>query len=203
MNIDGRLIEELREAAGLDREWRHSGEGTTRGAYGAVNGVAAYSPVLSRSLFWWLSAAKEVGRSREEKATRHGSGDLQAISASCGLQCLVARHWASTQASWQDNYFFRSLPTLASSALRLWIRLWIIPTHTMVDPTQKATMDRILQEISAVGRRLEGMDNAISSLTAETKSMPLDIAGFQPRVTGLEQRVTTVKSHITTFQDKD
>ncbi|KAJ1105537.1 hypothetical protein NDU88_002942 [Pleurodeles waltl] len=49
----------------------------------------------------------------------------------------------------------------------------------MPDQTQGATMDRILEEISAVGRRLEGMDNAMTSLTAETKSMRLDIAGFQ------------------------
>ncbi|KAJ1219094.1 hypothetical protein NDU88_006665 [Pleurodeles waltl] len=57
------------------------------------------------------------------------------------------------------------------------------PPSTMADPAQGATMDRILQEISAVGRRLEGMDNAMTSLTAETKSMRLDIASFQvPRL---------------------
>ncbi|KAJ1190586.1 hypothetical protein NDU88_007324 [Pleurodeles waltl] len=73
--------------------------------------------------------------------------------------------------------------------------------HTMVDLLQEATMERILQEISAVGRRLEGMDNAITSLTMETKSMRLDIAGFQSRVTGLEQGKTTMEGHITIFQD--
>ncbi|KAJ1201932.1 hypothetical protein NDU88_005736 [Pleurodeles waltl] len=76
-------------------------------------------------------------------------------------------------------------------------------TCTMAGPTQEATMNRILQEISAVGRRLEGMDNAITSLTVETKSMRLDIAGFQSRVSGLEQRVTNVEGHITTLQDRD
>ncbi|KAJ1135356.1 hypothetical protein NDU88_001796 [Pleurodeles waltl] len=47
------------------------------------------------------------------------------------------------------------------------------------------------------------MDNAITSLTAETKSMRLDIAGFQSRVSGLEQHVETVEGHVTTFQDRD
>ncbi|KAJ1197854.1 hypothetical protein NDU88_001699 [Pleurodeles waltl] len=50
--------------------------------------------------------------------------------------------------------------------------------HTMADAAQESTMDRILQEISAVGRRLEGMDSATVSLTGETKSIRLDIAGF-------------------------
>ncbi|KAJ1166227.1 hypothetical protein NDU88_006635 [Pleurodeles waltl] len=63
----------------------------------------------------------------------------------------------------------------------------------MGDTSQGATMDRILQEISAVGCRLEGMDSMMASLTEHTKSMRLDIAGFQSRVTALEQRMTTVE----------
>ncbi|KAJ1211063.1 hypothetical protein NDU88_006425 [Pleurodeles waltl] len=129
----------------------------TRGVYGAVNGAAAYSPVPSHGLPWRLRMAEEAGRSREEKATKHGSGGSHP-------------------------------PT---------------QPHTMVDRTLEGTMDGILQEILAVGRRLEGMDNAITSLTAETKSMRLDIADFQSRVTGLVQRVTTVEGNITTFQDRD
>ncbi|KAJ1215588.1 hypothetical protein NDU88_003196 [Pleurodeles waltl] len=78
-----------------------------------------------------------------------------------------------------------------------------IQPHTMVDLIPEATMERILQEISAVGHRLEGKDNAITSLTSETKSMRLDIAGFQSRVTGLEQRVTTVEDHLTATRDRD
>ncbi|KAJ1141354.1 hypothetical protein NDU88_007687 [Pleurodeles waltl] len=50
-------------------------------------------------------------------------------------------------------------------------------------------MDRILQEISAVGRKLEGMDNAMTPLTAETRSMRLEIAGFQSQISGLDHRV--------------
>ncbi|KAJ1140597.1 hypothetical protein NDU88_006946 [Pleurodeles waltl] len=63
----------------------------------------------------------------------------------------------------------------------------VIPASSMAKPTQGVTMDRILQEILAVGRKLEGMDSAMAFLTAETKSMRLDIAGFQSFVTGLDQ----------------
>ncbi|KAJ1138556.1 hypothetical protein NDU88_004937 [Pleurodeles waltl] len=64
-------------------------------------------------------------------------------------------------------------------------------------------MDRILQEISAVGRRLEGMDSMMTSLTEDTKSMRLDIAGFQSRVITLEQRVTTVDAQAVLATDRD
>ncbi|KAJ1172623.1 hypothetical protein NDU88_004467 [Pleurodeles waltl] len=79
----------------------------------------------------------------------------------------------------------------------------LTPPSSMAESTQGATMDCILQEISAVGRKLEGMDSAMVSLMAETKSMQLDIAGFQKQVTGLEQRVTTVETHITSWVDRD
>ncbi|KAJ1090169.1 hypothetical protein NDU88_003304 [Pleurodeles waltl] len=75
--------------------------------------------------------------------------------------------------------------------------------HTMSDPAQESTMDLILQEISAVGRRLEGMDNTIASLMAETKSIRLDIAGFQSRVLGLEQWVSLVETHVASTRDRD
>ncbi|KAJ1139830.1 hypothetical protein NDU88_006194 [Pleurodeles waltl] len=68
----------------------------------------------------------------------------------------------------------------------------LIPPSSMAEPTQGATMDLILQEISAVGRKLEGMDSTMASLTVETKSMRLDIAGFQSQVTGLNQQLTGI-----------
>ncbi|KAJ1210203.1 hypothetical protein NDU88_005571 [Pleurodeles waltl] len=78
------------------------------------------------------------------------------------------------------------------------------PPHTcMADETQGATMDHILQEISAVCRKLEGMDSAMALLTAETKSMRLDIAGFQSQVSGLDQRVTTVETQVASWVDRD
>ncbi|KAJ1101080.1 hypothetical protein NDU88_006154 [Pleurodeles waltl] len=75
--------------------------------------------------------------------------------------------------------------------------------HAMADSTQESAMDRILQEMSVVGRMLKGMDSAVVSLTAETKSIHLDIAGFQTRVLGLEQRVTTIEAQVTTSRVRD
>lgn len=40
------------------------------------------------------------------------------------------------------------------------------------------TMDRILQEISAVARRLDGLETSISALAMDTKSKRADITGF-------------------------
>ncbi|KAJ1125505.1 hypothetical protein NDU88_003934 [Pleurodeles waltl] len=73
----------------------------------------------------------------------------------------------------------------------------------MVDASQGATTDHILQEILAVGRRHEGIDSRMISLTEETKSMRLDIAGFQSRVATLELRVMTVEAQATLTVDRD
>ncbi|KAJ1143010.1 hypothetical protein NDU88_009322 [Pleurodeles waltl] len=64
------------------------------------------------------------------------------------------------------------------------------------DPTVSALdtrMDCILQEITAVGRRLEGMDSNISMLKAETKSIHMDIVGFQNRVTEQEHCISVAE----------
>ncbi|KAJ1194644.1 hypothetical protein NDU88_003932 [Pleurodeles waltl] len=62
------------------------------------------------------------------------------------------------------------------------------PSHnTMSEATQGVSMDRKLQEISAVGRKLEGMDTAMLALTAETRSMRLEIAGLH-KLIDLEDR---------------
>ncbi|KAJ1100891.1 hypothetical protein NDU88_005966 [Pleurodeles waltl] len=73
---------------------------------------------------------------------------------------------------------------------------------TISDKDQPTTMDRILQEITTVSRRIEGMDASITSLTLETKSMRSDIAGFQSRVTGLEQRMGSLETQINTSQER-
>ncbi|KAJ1104143.1 hypothetical protein NDU88_001558 [Pleurodeles waltl] len=73
----------------------------------------------------------------------------------------------------------------------------------MVDTSQGATMNCILQEISAVGRRLQRMDSIMVSLTEDTKSMRLDIVGFQSWMTALEQRLTTVETQATLVPDSD
>ncbi|KAJ1143618.1 hypothetical protein NDU88_009924 [Pleurodeles waltl] len=64
-------------------------------------------------------------------------------------------------------------------------------------------MDRILQEISAVGPKLEGMDNAMVTLTAETRSMRLEIAGFQSQISRLDHRVAAVESLVALQTDRD
>ncbi|KAJ1106329.1 hypothetical protein NDU88_003730 [Pleurodeles waltl] len=78
-----------------------------------------------------------------------------------------------------------------------------IQPATTSDKEQSATMERILHEIAAVSRRIEGIDASISSLTLETKSMRLDIAGFQSRVTGLERRMGSLEKQMATSQDRD
>ncbi|KAJ1150923.1 hypothetical protein NDU88_003710 [Pleurodeles waltl] len=77
------------------------------------------------------------------------------------------------------------------------------PSTTSASPAQDTAMDCILQEITAVGRRLGGMDFTICTLAAETKAICLDIAGFEPRVMGLEQRVTLMEDHLNTVPDRD
>ncbi|KAJ1181053.1 hypothetical protein NDU88_006264 [Pleurodeles waltl] len=79
------------------------------------------------------------------------------------------------------------------------------PTQStaMSDKEQSITMEKILQEITAVSRRIEGMDASLSSLTLETKSMRSDIAGFQTRVTGLEHRMGSLETQVTTYRDRD
>ncbi|KAJ1154312.1 hypothetical protein NDU88_007065 [Pleurodeles waltl] len=67
----------------------------------------------------------------------------------------------------------------------------------------ETTMDRILQKITAVGHRLEGMNSNISALTAETKSIRTDIAGFQNRVTDLEHHISAVEYSFNTLPDRD
>ncbi|KAJ1161825.1 hypothetical protein NDU88_002306 [Pleurodeles waltl] len=78
-----------------------------------------------------------------------------------------------------------------------------LPHSSMADDTQGVTMDHILQEISAVSRKLEGMDSARVALTAETRSMRLDIAGFQSQISGLDQRVATVETQVASWTDRD
>ncbi|KAJ1193363.1 hypothetical protein NDU88_002661 [Pleurodeles waltl] len=77
------------------------------------------------------------------------------------------------------------------------------PPSARANGDQPSTMERILQEITAVSRRIEGMEASISSLTLETKSIRADIAGFQSWVMGLEHRVGTLETHMSTAQDRD
>ncbi|KAJ1218130.1 hypothetical protein NDU88_005713 [Pleurodeles waltl] len=73
----------------------------------------------------------------------------------------------------------------------------------VVETEQDNTMERILQKITAVGRRLEGIDSTISTLATEAKFLRSDIASFQSRMTGLEQRITDVEDHLNTVPDRE
>ncbi|KAJ1214589.1 hypothetical protein NDU88_002207 [Pleurodeles waltl] len=73
----------------------------------------------------------------------------------------------------------------------------------MAEGPQGASMDRILQEILVVGRKLEGIDSAMVALTAETRSMRKEIAGFQSQISGLYQWVTTVETQVASWTDRD
>ncbi|KAJ1151691.1 hypothetical protein NDU88_004471 [Pleurodeles waltl] len=79
------------------------------------------------------------------------------------------------------------------------------PTEPIVmsDKEKSITMEWILQEITIVSRRIEGMDASMTSLTLETKSMRSDIAGFQSRVIGLEQRMGSLETQVAMSQDRD
>ncbi|KAJ1171725.1 hypothetical protein NDU88_003583 [Pleurodeles waltl] len=63
--------------------------------------------------------------------------------------------------------------------------------------------DRILQEITAVGRRLEAMDFKILDLSVASTSIRAKIAHFQVTVTDLDQRLTTVEDHIAAMPVQD
>ncbi|KAJ1143458.1 hypothetical protein NDU88_009767 [Pleurodeles waltl] len=69
-------------------------------------------------------------------------------------------------------------------------------------PTLEVT-DRILQEIAAVGRRLEAMDLKITDLTLPSSSIRCDIAGFQETANDLDQRLTAVEGQVAALPDQE
>ncbi|KAJ1148121.1 hypothetical protein NDU88_000961 [Pleurodeles waltl] len=82
----------------------------------------------------------------------------------------------------------------------------VIPPCSTDPPTSLRSADatdRILQEITAVGQRLEAMDLKISDLSAASTSIRADIARFQVTVTDLDQRLMTVEDHITAMPDQN
>ncbi|KAJ1150271.1 hypothetical protein NDU88_003066 [Pleurodeles waltl] len=63
--------------------------------------------------------------------------------------------------------------------------------------------DRILQEITAVGRRLEAMDSTTSDLTVVSTSIRADIAGFRETVTDLVRCLMTVEDYVVALPDQE
>ncbi|KAJ1214863.1 hypothetical protein NDU88_002474 [Pleurodeles waltl] len=57
-------------------------------------------------------------------------------------------------------------------------------------------MKRILQEITAVHKCLEGMDSKISELAAYSRSIREDITGFHDKLTGLDHHNTLVEDKL-------
>ncbi|KAJ1197120.1 hypothetical protein NDU88_000982 [Pleurodeles waltl] len=64
-------------------------------------------------------------------------------------------------------------------------------------------MERMLQEITAVARRLEAMDLKISDLSVASTSIRANIVCFQVMVTDLDHRLTTVEDHLAKLPERD
>ncbi|KAJ1109767.1 hypothetical protein NDU88_007126 [Pleurodeles waltl] len=63
--------------------------------------------------------------------------------------------------------------------------------------------DQILQEITAVERRLEAMDLKIADLSAASVSIRTDRACFSEKVADLDQHLTKVEDHVGTLPEHD
>ncbi|KAJ1202880.1 hypothetical protein NDU88_006675 [Pleurodeles waltl] len=126
----------------------------------------------------------------------------------CGLalRCPVANQTINPLVNRRDNYYFQRRSNINSQPPRQRDLNHPYPQSSPPRcPTRNSPQPqpRILQEITAVSRRIEEMDASISSLTLETKSMRSDIAGFQSRVTGLEHHMGTLEMQVATYRDRD
>ncbi|KAJ1177777.1 hypothetical protein NDU88_003029 [Pleurodeles waltl] len=65
------------------------------------------------------------------------------------------------------------------------------------------TADRILMEITTVGRRLEAMDSKISDLTVASTSIQAEIAGFRETVHDLDRCLMTVEDQVVALPDQE
>ncbi|KAJ1152769.1 hypothetical protein NDU88_005544 [Pleurodeles waltl] len=77
------------------------------------------------------------------------------------------------------------------------------PTTSLADARTVNATDRILQEITSVGRRLEAMVLKIADLSAASTSIWADIACFQVTITDLDQHLMTVEDHIAALPEWD
>ncbi|KAJ1198183.1 hypothetical protein NDU88_002027 [Pleurodeles waltl] len=73
-----------------------------------------------------------------------------------------------------------------------------IQSHNLTDPEQVATMERILQEITAVNRRLEDMSTAITSLTYALRYSRLPASSNRTGALNIDH-----EDHVHTVLDKD
>ncbi|KAJ1125981.1 hypothetical protein NDU88_004394 [Pleurodeles waltl] len=77
------------------------------------------------------------------------------------------------------------------------------PAPLPADSHSREAMDRILQEIAAVGRRLEAMDAKISDLTMASTSIRGDIAGFRETATDLDRPLMTVEDQVAALLNQE
>ncbi|KAJ1100495.1 hypothetical protein NDU88_005580 [Pleurodeles waltl] len=77
------------------------------------------------------------------------------------------------------------------------------PVSLPAESHSMEAVDRILQEIAVVGRRLEAMDSKISDLTVASTSIRADIAVFRETVTDLDRCRTTVEDQVAALLDQE
>ncbi|KAJ1155096.1 hypothetical protein NDU88_007832 [Pleurodeles waltl] len=70
------------------------------------------------------------------------------------------------------------------------------PAPVLADSRTLDASDRILQEITVVGRHLEAMDLKITELSAASASIRTDIACFSEKVADLDQCLSNLEDHI-------
>ncbi|KAJ1191049.1 hypothetical protein NDU88_000366 [Pleurodeles waltl] len=73
----------------------------------------------------------------------------------------------------------------------------------LADPRSADATEHILQEITAVGRRLEAMDSKISDLSRASTAIRAGIAPFQVTVTDLDHRLTTVEDRLAMLPEQN
>ncbi|KAJ1188983.1 hypothetical protein NDU88_005737 [Pleurodeles waltl] len=77
------------------------------------------------------------------------------------------------------------------------------PAPVSADSRPLDASDRILQEITAVGRCLEAMDLKITELSAASASIRKDMVCFSEKVTDLDQCFSTLEDHIGMLPEHD
>ncbi|KAJ1126483.1 hypothetical protein NDU88_004890 [Pleurodeles waltl] len=76
-------------------------------------------------------------------------------------------------------------------------------TDVPVDYHPGTAIENILHEISAIGCRLQAIDSRITDLSADSKSIRVDIAGLQTKATDLDHCLHTVESRIAPLPDHE
>ncbi|KAJ1115530.1 hypothetical protein NDU88_003754 [Pleurodeles waltl] len=77
------------------------------------------------------------------------------------------------------------------------------PTASVNDADLDTATERILQEIAAVGHRLEAMDSKIMDLSTVSHSIRSDFASFHEKVTNLDHCLTEVEGQLTVLLECD